>query len=112
MSDSIVHEAIRLPIKPGLRYVVTKGNDNLKKGTPIFWTISREYPYTLFEIMRVGDRSYKNQHNDVHSFKFEKELSDYLEGAEVTLDIKFAREQIDKLQQEISSLEENYELNQ
>ena len=105
----------------GLRYVaMTPSKDGIiTVGTPIMveWRRSssglggeRETTYTLWGIGRVGNKRYKRQNNDVRHFKKYKDILNALDGVEVMLDKRFAREQIDLMLDGIAQLEKDYEL--
>jgi hypothetical protein len=87
---------------------------NILKGTPIFIEYSKtecgnEDCFTLFLMCRVGTDSIK-QKNDVRCFKTYSDLCIALDGVDLILDIKYAREKIDKLNNEIENIEEIYKL--
>jgi hypothetical protein len=109
----------------GIRYVATAPSKDglIKIGTPVQidyrlnrGTFSSDVPvdeYTLWGVMRVGNKRYKHQRNDVRHFRGSdgyREVLKALEGVEVILDKRWAREHIDQLLEEIRSYEEDYEL--
>jgi hypothetical protein len=68
------------------------------------------FPYTLFEICRVGTKA-KHQINDVRHFKDEKKFVKAVRGAKIKIDQNYGRRKIKKLLQEIERIEYMYQLN-
>jgi hypothetical protein len=109
-----VSEEPTIKFKIGLNYIATKPSKDgkIQIGMPIRIENESGYGtrgpyYVLFGINRVGSKRGKN---DVRYFYNLTELSQALESVEAILDVKWARERIDEMQQKIADLEEWYHL--
>jgi hypothetical protein len=101
----------KIKFKTGIHYIA--GSDStdglILKGTPLYIEKYKDdSKYTLFLICRVGTDSI-NQRNDVRYFNH-SQIQSALTGVELLLDIRYAREKIDELNQEIITLKKEYGL--
>ena len=102
-----------LNLTPDIHYVaMTPSKDGeIVVGTPVYIQKDKH----IFAGREEGDwyflfGVFRNGGNDVRNFDSLEALAQVLEGVEVVLDKRHAREQIDKMQRDIRRLEHNYKL--